>query len=162
MPDQFMDVALTCVVERAMRRDGSRYATLVKKVWGNGKMISRKEGSHFGYHALVYDWTYDYLTPAERKPDNNEAERAIRPVAIGRKNWLFCGSDNGGRTAAVLMTICASCKQYGVKTFAYIRDMLVRVSTEPASRIRELLPDRWKAEREAAAREAAAARAPPA
>ncbi|MHC4253472.1 MAG: IS66 family transposase [Planctomycetota bacterium] len=77
-------------------------------------------------------------------PDDNEAERAIRPVAIGRKNGLFCGSDNGGRTAAVPMAICANCKQHGVNTLAYIRDMLVRVSTEPASRIRELLPDRWK------------------
>jgi len=75
-------------------------------------------------------------------PDNNEAERAIRPVAVCRKNWLFCGSDNGGRTAAVPISICASCKQHGVNTFAYIGDMLVRVSTEPASRIRELLPDR--------------------
>ena len=65
--------------------------------------------------------------------------------------------------AAVLMSICASCKQHGVNTFAYIQDMLVRVSTEPASRIRELLPDRWKAERDAADREVAAAvRDPPA
>ena len=92
----------------------------------------------------------------EYDPDNNEAERAFRPVAVGRKNWLFCGSDTGGRTAAVLMSICASCrarwrarlhvrrtnapgKHHGVNTFAYIRDMLVRVSTEPASRIRALL-----------------------
>jgi hypothetical protein len=103
-----------------------------------------------------------YTEDGDLNPDNNEAERAIRPVAIGRKNWLFCGSDNGGRTAAVLMTVCASCKQHGVNTFTYIRDLLVRVSTEPARRIRELLPDRRKAERDAAAREASAARAPPA
>ncbi len=55
------------------------------------------------------------------------------------------------------MSICASCKQHGVNTFAYIRDMLVRVSTGPVNRIRELLPDRWKAERDAANREVAAA-----
>ncbi|MHC4504120.1 MAG: transposase domain-containing protein [Planctomycetota bacterium] len=60
------------------------------------------------------------------------------------------------------MSICASCKRHGVNTFAYTRDMLVRVPTEPAGRIRELPPDRWKAERDAAAREAAAARTPPA
>ena len=66
VPDQLMDVALACVVERALRRDGSRYAALIKKAWGDGSMISRKEGSHFGYHALAYDWIFDELTPDER------------------------------------------------------------------------------------------------
>ncbi len=61
------------------------------------------------------------------------------------------------------MSICASCRQHGVNTFTCICDMLVRVSTEPASRVRELVPDRPKAERDAANREAAAAvRDPPA
>ena len=53
------------------------------------------------------------------------------------------------------MSICASCKQHGVNTFAYIRDMLVRVPTGSANHVRELLPDRWKAERDTANREVA-------
>jgi transposase len=57
---------------------------------------------------------------------------------------LFAGSDEGGRTAATLMSLCMTCKDLGVEPFAYLRDMLDRVSTHPNSRIEELLPDRWK------------------
>jgi transposase len=76
--------------------------------------------------------------------DNGASERAMKPVALGRKNWLFAGSDEGGETAAVLMSLCASCKELGVDPFAYLRDVLERVSTHPHNRIEELLPDRWK------------------
>jgi transposase len=76
--------------------------------------------------------------------DNGASERAMKPVALGRKNWLFAGSDNGGKTAAVLMSLCATCKGLGLNPFAYLRDVLDRVSTHPHSRIEELLPDRWK------------------
>jgi len=76
--------------------------------------------------------------------DNNAAERALRPVAVGRKNWLHLGSDKGGRTAAVLMSLVQSCRALKVEPFAYLRDILERVSTHPASRIAELLPDAWK------------------
>lgn len=76
--------------------------------------------------------------------DNGASERAMKPVAIGRKNWLFAGSDNGGKTAAVLMSLCTTCKDFGVDPFAYLRDVLERVSTHPNRRIEELLPDRWK------------------
>ena len=65
------------------------------------------------------------------------SERALKPVAIGRKNWLFAGSDNGGKTAAVLMSLCTSCKDFGVDPLAYLRDVLERVSTHPARRIEE-------------------------
>ena len=75
--------------------------------------------------------------------DNGASERAMKPVALGRKNWLFAGSDEGGRTAAVLMSLCTTCKDLGVDPFAYLRDVLDRVSTHPHSRIAELLPDRW-------------------
>jgi transposase len=76
--------------------------------------------------------------------DNNAAERAMRPIALGRKNWLQIGSDRGGRTAAVLLSVVQSCMALGVEPFAYLRDVLDRVSTHPASRIAELLPDAWK------------------
>lgn len=76
--------------------------------------------------------------------DNGASERALRPVALGRKNWLFAGSDNGGKTAAVLMSLCATCKALNTEPFAYLRDVLERVSTHPNRRIEELLPDRWK------------------
>ncbi len=81
--------------------------------------------------------------------DNGASERALKPVAIGRRNWLFAGSDKGGETAAVLMSLCTTCKDLGINPQAYLRDVLDRVSTHPARRIEELLPDRWQALRQA-------------
>jgi transposase len=81
--------------------------------------------------------------------DNGASERAFKPVAIGRKNWLFAGSDNGGETAAVLMSLCTTCKELEIDPQAYLRDVLDRISTHPARRIEELLPDQWQKLRQA-------------
>jgi transposase len=81
--------------------------------------------------------------------DNGACERAFKPVAIGRKNWLFAGSDKGGQTAAVLMSLCTTCKNLGIDPQAYLRDVLDRISTHPARRIDELLPDHWQKLRQA-------------
>jgi transposase len=81
--------------------------------------------------------------------DNGACERAFKPVALGRKNWLFAGSDKGGQTAAVLMSLCTTCRDLGIDPQAYLRDVLDRISTHPARRIDELLPDRWQKLREA-------------
>ena len=82
--------------------------------------------------------------------DNGACERAFKPLALGRNNWLFVGSDRGGETAAVLMSLCTTCKTLGIDPQAYLRDVLDRISTHPARRIEELLPDRWLALRQAA------------
>ncbi len=76
--------------------------------------------------------------------DNGACERALKPVALGRRNWLFAGSDRGGQTAAVLMSLCTTCKDLGIDPQAYLRDVLDRISTHPARRIEELLPDWWR------------------
>jgi transposase len=91
-----------------------------------------------------------YLEAGYLSIDNNAVERGLRAVAIGRKNWLFAGSDRGGRTAAVLISLTATCKALGVEPLAYLRDVLDRISTHPQSRIGELMPDRWKELRAAA------------
>ena len=70
----------------------------------------------------------------------------MRPCAIGRKNWLFLGSDQGGRTAAILFSMMASCKANQVEPFAYLRDVLSRASaleTANSSELDALLPDVW-------------------
>lgn len=77
--------------------------------------------------------------------DNNVAERALRVVAIGRKNFLFVGHDEGGRNLAMLQTICHTCLLHGVNPYEYLKDVLVRVRTHPAARIDELLPMNWLA-----------------
>jgi transposase len=86
--------------------------------------------------------------------DNNASERGEKTIAIGRKNWLFFGSEGGGATAAILFSLTETCQRLGVEPWAYLRDVLDRLSTHPASRIEELLPDHWEAirrNREAAA-----------
>ncbi len=71
---------------------------------------------------------------------NNASENALRRVAVGRKNWLSCGSDNGGHTAAVLFSPVATCQRHQVEPFAYLRDVLTRIAAHPVSRLAELLP----------------------
>ena len=63
----------------------------------------------------------------------------------GRVHWLFAGSDNGGRTAAVLFSFTATCRLLDLDPFAYLRDVLARLPDLPADRLDELLPDRWAA-----------------
>jgi transposase len=68
-------------------------------------------------------------------------------IGIGRNNWLFVGSDTGGQTAAVLFSFTATCKHLKMDTFAYLRDVLQRLPTQPADRLEDLLPHRWQAAR---------------
>jgi transposase len=77
--------------------------------------------------------------------DNNASERTLRAVGIGRKNYLFFGSDVGGHTAAVLYSVAASCRRHRVEPWAYLRDVLAKLPTQPAERLDELLPGRWRA-----------------
>lgn len=75
--------------------------------------------------------------------DNNGAERALRTVAVGRKNWIFFGNERGGQTAAVLYSLIATCKEHDVNPLEYLRDVLLR--TAKVSDVRELTPYGWKA-----------------
>lgn len=83
--------------------------------------------------------------------DNNAAERALKSVVIGRKNWLFAGSDAGGRTAARIYSLVVTCKRLGLDPFVYLRHVLGAVSTHPHRLLNELLPDRFGKTREPAA-----------
>jgi transposase len=76
--------------------------------------------------------------------DNNLSERILRMVVIGRKNYLFAGSEAGAWRAAIIYSLVASCKLNEIDPFRYFRDVLARVSTHPADKIDELLPSEWK------------------
>jgi transposase len=76
--------------------------------------------------------------------DNNFIERQIKPWAMGRKAWLFCGSELAGQRAAVVMSLVQSAKLNGHDPWAYLRDVLQRLPSHPNSRIEELLPHRWQ------------------
>jgi len=75
--------------------------------------------------------------------DNNWIENRIRPVAIGRSNWLFAGSLRGGQRAAAVMSLIQSARLNGHDPYAYLRDVLERLPSQPNSRIDELLPHLW-------------------
>jgi transposase len=77
--------------------------------------------------------------------DNNVAEREMKRIAIGRKNWLFVGSPQGGQTAAVLFSFTSTCQRLGVEPWAYLQDVLTRLPTTPAEQLDDLLPDHWQA-----------------
>jgi transposase len=85
-----------------------------------------------------------FLDDARLKLDNNSAERQLRRVAVGRKNWLFAGSDEGAERACILYSLIASCKLHGVNPFDYLRDVLVRVGDHPARDVLALSPKNWK------------------
>jgi transposase len=90
------------------------------------------------------DALYRYLEDGRFKPDNNTAENAIRPLALGRKNWLFAGSERGAKATALFLGLIQSCKACCVNPWEYLDDMLRRIMSHPINRLRELLPDRWQ------------------
>jgi transposase len=105
------------------------------------------EGQAIAYTLSNWDALVRYCSDGDLAIDNNGAERSLRGIVVGRRNWMFYGSDNGGRTAAVLTSLIATCKRLRIDPFAYLRDVFGRISTHPQSQIDELLPDRWMAAR---------------
>jgi hypothetical protein len=110
------------------------------------------EGQAIAYTLSNWKALNRYCEDGDLEIDNNGAERSLRGIAVGRRNWTFLGSDNGGRTAAVLTSLIASCKRHRIDPFAYLRDILHRISRHPQARIAELLPDQWMATRDRPAR----------
>ena len=103
------------------------------------------EGQAMAYTLNNWQALVRYADDGALEIDNNGAERSLRGIAIGRKNWMFYGSDNGGKTAAVLSSMVATCKRLHMDPFVYLRDLFERISAHPANRLAELLPDQWKA-----------------
>jgi len=75
---------------------------------------------------------------------NNAAERALRGIALGRKAWLFCGSDRGGQRAAVMYSLIVTCKLNDVDPQAWLADVLARIAEHPAHGLDQLLPWNWR------------------
>ena len=108
------------------------------------------EGQAIAYTLSNWKALVRYCEDGDLAIDNNGAERSLRCIAVGRKNWLFYGSDKGGWTAAVLTSLIATSKRLGVDPFAYLRDIFERISRHPQTRLAELLPDQWKKARSSA------------
>jgi transposase len=113
--------------------------SVLKKISGAGKLAKAIRYATSRWSALTR-----YTTDGRLEMTNNAAERAIRPLAMTRKNFVFLGSDAGGDRAAAMFTILESCKMLGINPEAYLRDVLARIADHPINRIEELLPWRWK------------------
>jgi transposase len=105
------------------------------------------EGTAISYTLSNWEALIRYCDDGDLEIDNNGAERSLRGIAVGRRNWTFLGSDTGGRTAAILTSITTTCKHLGVDPYQYLRDVFQRISTHPQNTLDELLPDRWKSAR---------------
>lgn len=101
-------------------------------------------GKAFHYLASRYNKIYEYLQNGRLEIDNNLIENSIRPVALGRKNYLFAGSHAGAQRAALVYSLLGSCKLQGINPYEYLPDILQRLPEQPISRLVELLPPLWK------------------
>lgn len=109
-----------------------------------GKVLPKgKLREALGYFCGLIPYLKNYTQHANARLDNNVAERAIRPLAIGRKNWLFFGSPEGGESGAVLFSLVQTCRGLGVNPREYLEDICGRLLSYNAQKLHELLPDQW-------------------
>jgi transposase len=97
-----------------------------------------------------------YLQDPLIEIDNNLVENAIRPTALGKKNWLFFGDANAGERGAVIYSIIESCRRHGVEPYSYLRDVLTRLPSMTNRHIKDIVPKAWAAAKKAAATRKAA------
>jgi transposase len=115
--------------------------------------LSRKSevGKAIAYTTRRWEALTRFMADGRICLTNNAAERALRGVAVGRRNWTFAGSDRGGERAAAIYTLIESAKLNGIDPQAWLADVLARLPDHPAKRITDLLPWNWRADRLAAA-----------
>lgn len=100
-------------------------------------------GKALAYSIERWDKLCLYTTDGMLCIDNNPVENSIRPVAIGRKNYLFCGSHEAAKRTAMLYSLLGTCKLHNVNPFTWLKDILERLPSYPIKNIKELLPHRW-------------------
>lgn len=101
-------------------------------------------GTAISYTLKRWDALLRYCGDPKLAIDSNAVEREIRPVALGKKNWMFCASEVGAEASAILYSLIASCRLAGIDPTAYLADVLERISSHPASKVAELIPVNWQ------------------
>ncbi len=131
--------------EQAVPRLAELRAWLMSQQAERGGPVLPKSpmGQAIQYALNQWDALCVYTTDGRLAIDNNASENALRRVAVGRKNWLFAGSDNGGRTAATMFSLIATCQRHNVEPVGYFRDVLTRIAAMPVNQLGDLLPNRW-------------------
>lgn len=111
----------------------------------DGKLLPKsKFREALGYFCGLIPFLKNYTQHPYARLDNNVAERAARPLAIGRKNWLFVGNEDGGEAAAILLSLVQTCRAVGVNPREYLEDVMRRLMSHNSQKVDELLPNVWK------------------
>jgi len=134
-------------VRRAVRQEQSRPRVEAFRTWAE-QQLTRITGKSdlaraFRYGLSRWPSFCLFLEDGRVAIDNNPAERALRPIGIGRKNWLFAGADTGAETLARAMTVIETAKMNGIDPQAYLADVLDRINDHMINRLDELLPWNW-------------------
>jgi transposase len=143
--------ARRCLPETVLAVRQKHEAPLVEAILARGRealakvevLPSSEFAKAIAYMLNLGDAVKTFLSDPRLKPDNGESERALRPVAIGRKNWLFAGCKAGGDATGTLLSLVQTCRAIDVDPFEYLEDVLGRIQGHPASRVAELLPHHW-------------------
>jgi transposase len=135
-----------------VRSEQSRPLVLALDIWLR-EQRAKLSGQSKVAKAIAYSLTRwpaltRFLDDGRLCMSNNAAEREIRPIVMGRHNWTFTGSDQGGQRAAAIYTLIQTAKLNDVDPQAWLADVLARLQDHPAKRINELLPWNWKPERQ--------------
>jgi transposase len=133
----------------AVRREKSRPLVVDLEIWMRQQraLLSSNNDTAKAINYLLNRWAAftRFLDDGRACLSNNAAERALRGVAVGRKNWIFAGSDAGGHRAAAVYTLIETCKMNDVDPQAWLADVLARLPDHPANKVVDLLPWKWKA-----------------
>lgn len=139
---------LGTAAHQILREERSRLIVETIEQWTDAQTATTPPKSPLGV-ALAYARNQRrplrrFLADAKLPLDNNASERALRIIAVGRKNFLFVGHEEGGQNLAILQTLCSTCLLHGINPYEYIRDVAVRVRFHPNALLDDLLPMRWK------------------
>ena len=143
---------------RAVRQDLSAPLVADLEVWMREQRARLSRGNDIAkaMDYMLKRWSAftRFLDDGRICLSNNAAERALRGIALGRKSWLFAGSDRGGQRAAAMYSIIVTAKMNDVDPQAWLADVLTRIAEHPAHRLDELLPWNWQLLRESASQAA--------
>jgi transposase len=136
---------------KALRENESKPILQNLKAWllenapdTNSKVLPKsKTGKAISYALSMWHRLERYLEDGRYEIDNNWVENSIRPVALGRKNYLFAGSHNAAQRAAMIYSLLATCKKNNVEPSAWLTDVLTKIQDQPINKIEELLPEKW-------------------
>lgn len=143
------ELELDSVQTKQMREQEAKPILTKFKEWLDEQSLTALPKSSFGkavnYCLNNWEALCMYLADGDLSIDNNIAEQEMKHIAIGRKNWYFYGSDNGGERAEVLLSLVSTCKRHRVEPWYYLNNVIDRLIRNPHADLTELLPYNWKA-----------------